>query len=58
MFQCQECGKKYKKPRERCSKCGGCDIDLAVPEPVRTLHIPGTGTITLPPRGSNRPDRK
>jgi len=28
-FQCMECGKKYKKPRETCSKCGGSDIDVA-----------------------------
>jgi predicted nucleic acid-binding Zn-ribbon protein len=36
MFQCQECGKKFKTTAaaERassngCPKCGGCDIDLA-----------------------------
>ena len=28
-FQCMECGKKYRKPRETCTKCGGCDIDLS-----------------------------
>ena len=32
MWKCQECGKKFKKPVQRCSGCRGVDIDLDVPK--------------------------
>jgi predicted nucleic acid-binding Zn-ribbon protein len=51
MFQCQECGKKFKTTAaaERasnngCPKCGGCDIDLAAATPkapYRPVTDPG-----------------
>jgi hypothetical protein len=44
MFKCQECGKKYRKPVNVCSKCHGVDIDLD-PNPSVSKKISRKGTV-------------
>lgn len=62
VFKCQECGKKYSRPVEECSKCGGSDIDLAESNgysPTRPTKTPvpprgGTGVSDIKPRKVNK----